>query len=86
MHFFLYTVFLLSPRGVVKVVQSMQQWEKAIQITTLEREMLNLTLSSSALCVGPSQKGFCFRLYNVKKKNYYCYTLLTTSCKGAGGL
>lgn len=35
----------------------------------LEREMLNLTLSSCSVCLGPSHKGFCFRLYNVEKKN-----------------
>lgn len=35
----------------------------------LEREMLNLTLSSCSVCLGPSHRGFCFKLYNVKKNN-----------------
>lgn len=33
----------------------------------LEREMLNLTVSSCSVCLGPSHKGFCFKLYNVEK-------------------
>lgn len=55
--------------------------------TRLEREMLSLTLSSCSVCLSPSQKGFCFRLCNVKKIIIsYCHTLLTASREGAGGL
>lgn len=45
------------------------------------REMLNLTVSSCSVCLSPSHKGFCFKLYNVEKIIIinYCHNLLTAS-------
>lgn len=60
---FLYTVFLLSPRGSAEVVRSMQQWgnQKTDRTSRLKRERCLTRHVHPALCLGPSVSNCMFK-------------------------